>query len=1421
MAASLRLRRCSAALITVVAAGLLTLVAASPAHAATGTITGTLTDGNGDPVAGVQGNTYELVNGRWTIYNFVTTNASGTYTLGFMPTGAYRIGFDPRPQGFQQEFWDNAATVETATDVVVSADTTTTADFELAEAASVAGTITDSEGDPAAGVCVNAYVPGASGETSKPYWGSCTDVDGSYRVQGLDAGSYRLALSGTGYLGEWYDDQPTFEAATPVPVGATTQLTGVDAEVTRASHLTGDVTNAGGSPLQGVTATAYALRDGDWDVVGDAVTNGSGHYDIGQLPADTYRLGFGHQAQDYLPEFLGPPGDVDDVADALDVVLAADATVAGLDAVLAPAASISGLVKDEATGAILQGAGVAAYRVVDGDWEQVAAVSTGAFGDYTIKGLRGGTYRLGADGSAYPDDYHPEFFDNADTVESATDVVVPAGTAVSRDLTLTPKARISGTVTKVGGAAAQGVRVQAWRFISDEDGWELAASSATAADGTYTIKAVDADTYKLRFGGVSYAREWWSDAATRRAGGLVVVPRTGTVAGIDAEVTPIVQGISGVVTDETGAPLAGVTATLEAKDANGGWQFAVFPPGVTAGNGSYSYPNLGTETTYRLRFSKPGYRQVWYPQLLAPTAEAEFELADNEVRSDVDAVLALASGHITGRVTDSAGLPVNADVTVQRLVEGSWQQAGSASASEGGNGVYDVQGLVAGDYRVQFSSPSHARTYSTEWWDDVTRPADATTIAVAEGQTVSGIDAELADWVPDIGGRVTNAGGSGIPGVLVEALRQPAPGEDWGSADMVYTDADGDYGLNVPEGTYRLRFVPSTFDYAREFYHDAPDLDRAQDVVLGAVPVTGVDEVLQRHGRIGGRVEAQGGAPLRGIEVVVHRFLEGEWQEVSSDTTDADGHYSVPRLAPDDYRVHIGGGSGHAGEWHANAESLSSADDVTVGPGAAVDVDATLSPGGVVSGTVTGAAAPVADLDVELLRQVGPDLEPYRTTETDPSGGYRFGRLPAGVYKVRAVDRADRTWASAWFGGAATPGAASAIPVVAGATVDADLSLVAASHVTGHVRTGLGAGIGGARVAAYRLVDGDWIRERSVKTAGAGAYDLNGLPAGTYRVEAIDPEGEDDPSWWDDASTLATATDIGVAAASTTPAIDLQLGSDALTVSNVTLPSITGTPAVGSTLAASPGTWTPASPTFAYQWLAGGVPIGGATGPSYALVSGDGGAVISVRVTASAPGFLPGTATSAGVGPVTDVTPSVVNSAAPAMSGTAKVGRVVSATPGSWSPGDVVVAYQWLSDGNPIPGATGASFAVPPAQVGRLLSVRVMASRAGWTSATATSSAAKVAAGTIVNKSRPKISGKARVGQKLTVKEGSWTPSGVSFKYKWLANGKVIDGAKKDSFVLTKKQKGKEITVKVTASEPGYDSLSVTSPATKAVLAGN
>ncbi|MFJ8081912.1 FG-GAP repeat domain-containing protein [Streptomyces sp. NPDC096205] len=83
------------------------------------------------------------------------------------------------------------------------------------------------------------------------------------------------------------------------------------------------------------------------------------------------------------------------------------------------------------------------------------------------------------------------------------------------------------------------------------------------------------------------------------------------------------------------------------------------------------------------------------------------------------------------------------------------------------------------------------------------------------------------------------------------------------------------------------------------------------------------------------------------------------------------------------------------------------------------------------------------------------------------------------------------------------------------------------------------------------------------------------------------------------------------------------------------------------------------------------------------------------------------------------VVPALHNTALPAIRGTAQVGVLLRATPGTWSATPDSYAYQWESNGRVIPAATGAAFRVPASLHGTKITAVVTARKSGWQSATA------------------------------------------------------------------------------------------------------
>ncbi|MFE7599971.1 hypothetical protein [Streptomyces sp. NPDC057494] len=169
-------------------------------------------------------------------------------------------------------------------------------------------------------------------------------------------------------------------------------------------------------------------------------------------------------------------------------------------------------------------------------------------------------------------------------------------------------------------------------------------------------------------------------------------------------------------------------------------------------------------------------------------------------------------------------------------------------------------------------------------------------------------------------------------------------------------------------------------------------------------------------------------------------------------------------------------------------------------------------------------------------------------------------------------------------------------------------------------------------------------------------------------------------------------------------------------------PAVSGTARVGDRVTAAAGTWSPAPTSYAYQWRADGVAISGATGSSYVPSAGVRGKKLTVTVTALRTGHLSGTYTTAAYTVVTGLAPKAT--VAPSLTGTVRVGRVLTLNRGTWTPAPTSYAYQWYANGRAISGATRATFTLTKTQRGTKITVRVTALQTGhlngvaWTRST-------------------------------------------------------------------------------------------------------
>lgn len=586
---------------------------------------------------------------------------------------------------------------------------------------------------------------------------------------------------------------------------------------------------------------------------------------------------------------------------------------------------------------------------------------------------------------------------------------------------------ISGVVTTEDGTGAAGVSIWAYRYHPEWNGWSWETYASTGADGSYTLDVADGD-YRLQFQstapGSNLVAEYWQDAADLTSATTVTVDGGAAITGID----PVLSDgatVSGVVTDDAGAPVRGVS--VQATSVSGWSSFAI---GLTDASGAYQVAGLRAGT-YNIKFvpmadSGPVAGE-WYDDAASQAEATPVTVTAGGAASGIDAVLSVA-GSIAGVVADTTGAPTaNAYVTVYRATSGDPQWVTSMSTD--GSGAYRIDGLRPGDYKVHISAMGELLS---EWYDDAADAASATVVSVTGGATTT-VDGALAIGAV-LSGIVTDDAGNPVSDVTVMAM--PVDGEGgWYGAS---TAADGAYRLpGLPAGSYRVKFETSmtAASVVGEWWNGAKsEADASVVSVTEGEVVDGISAQLAAGAELSGIVRDGQGAPMMDVQVVL-RDAAGQWLRYTH--TGPDGSYSIRGVDAGSYRLSYSAQVDQSittlKEWWNNAPDLASADELVVTAAtdiSGLDVVLSVDDGSVIdtnsaslSGTVTDAAGnplPNASVSVEGI-DMGDGFQVM------PDGTWSMTSLPAGPYRVSFSAVIDGTLVTEWWEDAADRGSATAI----------------------------------------------------------------------------------------------------------------------------------------------------------------------------------------------------------------------------------------------------------------------------------------------------------------------------------------------------------------------------------------------------------
>ena len=873
-----------------------------------GTISGTILGSGNNQLATASVGAYRLsTGGQWQFLASASTGddsaAPGHYSIAGIPAGQYKISISDSSGGYFAEYYNDVASIDDATPVTVAAAGSATVSAQLAPAAKINGEVRSTGGQLLDDIEVDLYKWNPDG-TSWDY------VDNSYSgwagtglftIGSLQPGSYQVVVQDASGN---YVEHGLNADLTPSDAGVVTlaplEHRALSIQLVPAAHITGTLTGMGGVGLGNVWATAeqWDAVNQYWRSVGDSGRTSTaaatlGQYNIGGLPAGSYKVSYSPATNEYRSSYYGP-GEADETTGAT-VTVGAGATVSGINQRLFRNAVVTGKVTSS-TGVPLAGVKVQSRQ---SSWDSGSTqVTTDAAGNYTLPGLDAGTYTVGFTGkSGYSDAFLAAGGNSVLSYQLSTKFVVaaPLGadapTYTGKNGKLVATGKISGTVKNAAGKPVSGVSVTA----SGDGGWSTATTNAA---GGYTIADVVPDAYQVQFdpATTAYASQYFSGATTMDSAAPVVVGSGKTVT---ANATLAAGStIKGTVKNAAGATVPGVMVSVLTV-ANGSTN--TVSSGVTAANGVYSFGGLpsGSYTVFYEAPDSTVYAKEYWDNKRSEKTATRISLAAGAT-STLNPVLD-RSASISGRVTLAAG-GASSDPDYISVIVSSADGAGWTSQGYVGGGdlSYSVGELPPGSYTVQFVPQDSASAVAIgEYWDNRSTAATATKFVLSAGQVKTGVNAELARS-STITGLVKDAAGQPVADSYVQAKSAD------GKIDLLAkTGADGSYQVGgLSAGSYSVTFDRASGGsksvYAQQYWNNSYGTPTPLAVGAAAV-VPNVNATLATGGTISGTVTGPGGIAMPNVSV--HAFTTPAGLSDRWGYTGADGSYSVTGLGAGNHTI--------------------------------------------------------------------------------------------------------------------------------------------------------------------------------------------------------------------------------------------------------------------------------------------------------------------------------------------------------------------------------------------------------------------------------------------------------------------------------------------------------------------------------------
>ncbi|MGE0309380.1 MAG: carboxypeptidase regulatory-like domain-containing protein, partial [Acidimicrobiia bacterium] len=796
------MRKIVVLLATALACAGLTLVAstsiAPPAHAADGSISGTVTDRvNGAPVSGAflqlywgPNNTTPAPSGSNRTF---TSAADGTFNVA-VPPGRYGLNVTlPSNLPYLPQGWNDKPYGSLGDEIIVGDGQSTGAiNVQLRRGGTIEGTVRDEQGNPVVGARVTGNGPSAAI--------AFTGADGHYSLGQQPSTGVQLRV---------YAD----------PLSNLLDFIGTELiSVAEGATVTRDTTLATGAMLAGVVSgpsgpiAGAAIRINQTQY---ASTGADGSFSIRRLTPGLVTITAGAGASSPTGTVWYPNASSMVGSGAAPLVAGSTLT---WNPTLPPAATISGTVTSS-SGAPTAGSYVNVLR----DGTVISGAQVGLDARYTIGQLAPGSYVARSGSTLTPF-----------TITGATPHVL--------DLVMGPTGAISGLVTGPAGPAA-GVTVA----VEAIDGG-FTNFAYTDANGRYTVPSIPPGNYVVRtglgqIGGAPYANPtnlqvtYHPNGLGRGEARPVSVSGGATTANVDINASPggrILATLS-IIGGDDPRDLSAVAVPVAGTAISAPSRYPVAQPNQLAFDGL-------TPGRYRIFVTQvnsgPSYVPVAQQFLAGPTgAPLEIDLAAGQSIAVAGSVRPGVSVSGSSSLADG-----RADTTVVFFIDATDGLLRQYIVSQGA-AAWSTP-LLPGTYRAV--GRTNLGTTDASWWraagSATTAPATAGVFTLGTASlSIGHLPVQVATAsTSGVAGRITRTNGTPVAGALVTV-------STFGSGTTKYrvTDADGRYSAGGFVGEFVKLTVRPPAGSGLWSSDETDGVDQVKPVtILSPGATTTVDRVL-------------------------------------------------------------------------------------------------------------------------------------------------------------------------------------------------------------------------------------------------------------------------------------------------------------------------------------------------------------------------------------------------------------------------------------------------------------------------------------------------------------------------------------------------------------------------------------------------